>query len=96
MHINLYGIRKATTMQTPRKNQHASAGLQQIMASHRNLVALLVLDLVLFATAELTYKNAKHPGTVSNIAWYAFLIGAASLVVLMILAIIPRPRRHAR
>ncbi len=83
-------------MQTPRKNRNTSAGLRLIIVSHRNLVALLIINLALFAIAELTYQNAKHPGTVSNIAWYAFLIGAASLVVLVILAIMPRSRRHAR
>jgi hypothetical protein len=83
-------------MQTPSQKRRTSTGLQQIMVSHRNLVALLVVDLVLFAIAELTYENSKHPGTVSNFAWYAFLIVAASLVVLAILAIIPRQRRHAR
>ena len=83
-------------MQTFNERQSTSAGLRQIMVSHRKLVALLVVDVVLFAIAELTYQNARHPGTVSNIAWYAFLIGAASLVVLVILAIIPRSRRLAR
>ncbi len=83
------------TRQTPSQKRRTS-GLRQIIVSHRNLVALLVVDLALFAIAELTYENSKHPGTVSNIAWYAFLIGAASLVVLAILAIIPRQRRHAR
>jgi hypothetical protein len=89
-----YRIRKAMTMQTPRQKRRTSADLKQIIASHRNLVALFVVNLALFAIAELTYQNAKHPGTVSNIAWYAFLIGAASLVVLVILAIMPRSRRH--
>ena len=83
-------------MQTPRQKRRPSPRLQQIMVSHRKLVVLLVVDLALFAIAELTYKNAKHPGTVSNIAWYAFLIGGASLVVLAIRAIIPRSRRPAR
>jgi hypothetical protein len=83
-------------MQTPTKQQRTSTSLQQLFVSHRNLVALLVIDLVLFATAELTYDNAKRPGTISNIAWYAFLVGAASLVILAIRTIIPRPRRPAR
>jgi hypothetical protein len=83
-------------MQTPRQKRRPSPRLQHIMVSRRNLVVLLVVDLALFAIAELTYKNAKHPGAVSNIAWYAFLIGGASLVVLAIRAIIPRSRRPAR
>lgn len=91
-----YRIRKAMTMQTPTQKPSTPAGLRQIIASHRNLVALLVANLALFAIAELTYQNTKQPGTVSNIAWYLFLIGAASLVILVILAIMPRSRRHAR
>ena len=91
----LTAFRKALTMETPRTKRRTSASLQQIMVSHRNLVVLLVVDLALFATAELTYKNAKHPGTVSNIAWYVFLIGTASLVVLAILAILPRSKRRS-
>jgi hypothetical protein len=95
MDIDPHHIRKAMTMPTPSNQRRTPAVLHQIMVSHRKLVALLVVDLVLFAIAELTYKNARHPGTVSNIAWYAFLIGAASLVVLVIVAIIPRSRRLA-
>jgi hypothetical protein len=83
-------------MQTPGQQGRTSAGLRRTIISHRNLVALLVVNLALFAIAELTYQNAKHPGTVSNIAWYAFLIGAASLVILVILVIKPRSRRHSR
>ncbi len=83
-------------MQTPNDRQGATTGLKQIIGSHWKLLALLIVDLALFTIAELTYKNAKHPGTVSNIAWYAFLIGTASLVILAILAIFPRSRRSAR
>ena len=54
MNTHRYDLRKAMTMQTPNKQQRTSTGLQQILVSHRNLVALLVVDLVLFATAELT------------------------------------------
>jgi hypothetical protein len=96
MDTDPYRIRKGITMQTPGQKRRTSAGLRQTIISHRNLVALLAVNLALFAIAELTYQNAKHPGTVSNIAWYAFLIGAASLVILVILAIKPPSRRHTR
>ena len=86
----------AMNMQTPNDRQGATTGVKQIIGSHWKLFALLIVDLALFIIAELTYKNAKHPGTVSNIAWYAFLIGTASLVILAILAIFPRSRRPAR
>lgn len=82
--------------QTPTDRHGATSGVKQIIRSHWKLFALLIVDLALFLIAELTYKNAKHPGTVSNIAWYAFLIGTASLVILSILAIFPRSKRPAR
>ena len=96
MDTDPYRIRKGITMQTPGQKRHTSGDLRQTIISHRNLVALLAVNLALFAIAELTYQNAKHPGTVSNIAWYALLIGAASLVILVILAIKPPTRRHTR
>ena len=77
----------------PRRNL---TGLKQFALDHRNLLALLPVTLALFTIAELTYNNAKHPGAVSNVAWYAFLIGVASLVILTIRAIIPRHKRAAR
>ena len=83
-------------MQTPNLQRDATTGVKRILGSHWKLLALLIADLALFTIAELTYKNAKHPGTVSNIAWYAFLIGTASLVILAIIAIFPRSKRSAR
>ena len=97
INIDPYRIRKAMTMQTPTDRNGAP---QQ--ACNRSSFLIGSLSLSSWSTsrcsliAELTYQNAKHPGTVSNIAWYAFLIGAASLVILVILAIMPRSRRHAR
>ncbi len=88
---------QAMTTKTRRDDQPNQARLRASVSSHLNLVALLMVDIALFVMAELTYKSAKHPGTVSNIAWYAFLIGAATLVVLVIVAIAPsRSQRHAR
>jgi hypothetical protein len=83
-------------MRNPTSTGRSSTDLKQLTLRHRNLIALLLIDLALLAIAELTYNNAKHPGTVSNIAWYAFLIGAATLVILTIRAIIPRSKRSAR
>jgi hypothetical protein len=80
-------------MQTPPDDPRNSTGVLGILSRHQKLVVLLLVDIALFVIAELTYNNAQHPGTVSNIAWYAFLIGTASLVILVIVAIAP-PRSH--
>lgn len=57
------------------------------MVNRRQLLALAVVDLVLLLIAELTY-----PGTVSDIAWVAFLIGAAALIVNAVVALVRRRR----
>ncbi len=65
-----------------------------MLTARKNLIALAVLDVVLFVIANATSKTHAHPGTVSNIAWYAFLIGIVLLIVLGIFALIQsrRPR----
>jgi hypothetical protein len=83
-------------MRNPTSTRRSPTDVKQLTLRHRNLIALLLIDLALLTIAELTYNNAKHPGTVSNVAWYAFLIGAASLVILTIRAIIPRHQSAAR
>jgi len=35
----------------------------------RNLLVLLVVEVVLFVLAGVTSKNSSHPGTVSNAFW---------------------------
>ena len=84
------------TMRNPTSSRRSPTDLKQLTRRHRNLIALLLIDVALFTIAELTYNDAKHPGTVSNVAWYAFLIGTASLVILTIRAIIPRRKSTAR
>ena len=52
----------AINTQTPTDRHGAATGVKQIIRSHWKLFALLIVDLALFLIAELTYKNAKHPG----------------------------------
>jgi uncharacterized membrane protein YdcZ (DUF606 family) len=62
----------------------------------RNLIALLVVDVVLFVLAGVTSgKNSKHPGTVSNIFWWLFLIGVLALIVLCVVALVVRLRQRS-
>jgi hypothetical protein len=62
------------------------------MLTRRNLIGLLVLDVVLFFLANVFSKSHKHPGTLSNVCWFAFLIGAALFVVLALVALIQSRR----
>lgn len=66
-----------------------------MLTARRNLIALAVLDAVLFLLANITSKSHSHPGTLSNIFWYAFLIGVVLLIVLVILTLIQSRRPRA-
>ncbi len=63
-----------------------------MITSRRNLVALLVADIVLFLLSNITSKSSSHPGTVSDILWVVFLIGALALIVLAIVALVQSAR----
>jgi low temperature requirement protein LtrA len=61
--------------------------------TRRNLLYLFGVDVVLFFLANVTSgSNSKHPGTVSNIFWYAFLIGVLALILLGLITL----ARHLR
>ena len=48
------------------------------------------IEVALFVLANVTAKNASHPGTVSQIFFFAFLVGLAMAVVLGAKALIQR------
>jgi hypothetical protein len=56
--------------------------------SRRTWIGLVVVDVMLFALANLTPKNSSHPGAVSNVFFIAFVIGAVLLVALAIATVI--------
>jgi uncharacterized membrane protein YhaH (DUF805 family) len=62
----------------------------------RNLLGLLVVEVVLFVLAGVTSKNSKHPGTLSNVFWDVFLVGVVLLIVLVIGTVIQSRRSRAR
>ena len=62
--------------------------------SRQTWIGLVVADVVLFVLANLTAKNSSHPGTVSNVFFIAFVIGAALLIALAIATVV-RSRRGA-
>jgi hypothetical protein len=66
------------------------------MLTRRNLIALAVLDAVLFLLANITSKSHSHPGTLSNVFWYAFLIGVLLLIVLGLATLFQARRSQAR
>jgi hypothetical protein len=63
--------------------------------SRRTWIGLILADVVLFVLANLTAKNSSHPGTVSNVFFVGFVIGAVLLIVLAI-ASVTRSRRGGR
>jgi len=58
----------------------------------RNLLAIFVVEVVLFVLAGVTSKNSHHPGTVSNVFWDVFLVGVVLLVVLAVAALVQSRR----
>ncbi len=62
----------------------------------RTWIGLVVGDVVLFILANLTAKNSSHPGTVSNMFFIAFVLGAALLITLAVATVIRSRRGAAR
>jgi hypothetical protein len=63
--------------------------------SRTGWIIYLAVEVALFVTANLASKNASHPGTVSNIAFVAFIVGVVVAVMLGAATLIHR-RRAAR
>jgi len=64
--------------------------------SRRSWIGLVAFEVVLFALANLTAKNSSHPGTVSNVFFVAFVIGAVLLITLAVIRVAKSRRRPAR
>jgi hypothetical protein len=64
--------------------------------SRRTWVGLIVADVVLFVLANLTAKNSSHPGTVSNVFFGAFAVGAVLLITLAIFTVVRSRRGGSR
>ncbi len=66
------------------------------LLSRRTLIALAVIEVVLFAIANVTANSGDSPGTVSNAVWILFLLGLLSLIVLAVLALVQSRRSRSR
>jgi hypothetical protein len=64
--------------------------------SRRCWIALVAVEIVLFALANITATNSSHPGTASNIFFVAFVIGAVLLITLAIITVVKSRRRPTR
>ena len=64
--------------------------------SRRTWIGLVAVDVVLFALANLTAKNSSHPGTVSNVFFIAFVIGAVLLIALALITVVNSRRGASR
>ena len=64
--------------------------------SRRGWIGLVAFEVALFALANLTANNSSHPGTVSNVFFVAFVIGAVLLITLAVITVVKSRRRPAR
>jgi F420-0:gamma-glutamyl ligase-like protein len=64
--------------------------------SRRTWIVLVAADAVLFVLANLTAKNSSHPGTISNVFFIGFAIGAVLLITLAIATVIKSRRGASR
>ena len=69
--------------------------LSLLVPTRRNAINLAVVDVVLFVIANVTAKSKAHPGVVSDITWYLFLIGVLTLIVLGVTALVKSRRPRA-
>jgi uncharacterized membrane protein len=65
------------------------------LLTRRNLLVLLVIDVVVFVLSNLVAKNSSHPGTASQVLWIAFLVGVVALIVLGVVALVRSRRARA-
>jgi hypothetical protein len=65
------------------------------LLTRRNLLVLLVIDVVVFVLSNLVAKNSSHPGTASQVLWIAFLVGVLALIVLGVVALVRSRRARA-
>ncbi len=63
--------------------------------SRRSWIGLVAFEVALFALANLTAKNSSHPGTVSNVFFVAFVIGAVLLITLALVRVVKSRRQPA-
>jgi MYXO-CTERM domain-containing protein len=49
-----------------------------------------VIVVALFVIANVTAKNAAHPGTVSNVAFVMFIVGLVALIGMGVAALLRR------
>jgi hypothetical protein len=72
-----------------------SVNLSRFAINRRGWIIYAIAEVCLFAIANLAAKNSSHPGTISNIAFIAFVIGLGVAAMLAAATVI-RHRRAAR
>ncbi len=63
--------------------------------SRRSWIGVGAIEVVLFVLANVTAKTSSHPGTVSNVFFVAFVVGAVLLIALALIGVVKSRRRHA-
>ena len=69
--------------------------MSRLTISRSGWVMYGIVELALFVMANVTAKNASHPGTVSQIFFFTFIVGLVLAVALGVMTLV-RQRRTAR
>ena len=64
--------------------------MSRLTISRNGWIMYGIVELVLFVIANVTAKNASHPGTVSQIFFFTFVVGLVLAVALGVMALVQR------
>ena len=66
----------------------------RLAISRTGWILYAIVEVTLFAGANLTANNSSHPGTVSNVFFVAFIVGLVAAVLLGAATLIQHRTRH--
>jgi hypothetical protein len=66
----------------------------RLAISRTGWILYAIVEVALFAGANLTAKNSSHPGTVSNVFFLTFIVGLVSALLLGAATLIQHRTRH--
>jgi hypothetical protein len=66
----------------------------RLAISRTGWILYAIVEVALFAGANLTAKNSSHPGTVSNVFFITFVVGLVAALLLGTTTLIQRRSTH--
>lgn len=66
----------------------------RLAISRTGWILYAIVEVALFAGANLTAKNSSHPGTVSNVFFFTFIVGLVAALLLAATTLIQHRTRH--